>query len=355
LEINPDAAKLSEAGEKIERTAKIKQELALIKDVESRTRDGLRIELAATIGVPADTGKALEYGADGIGLFRTEFLYMDRKAAPDEEEQLEAYSKVLRDLCGKPVIIRTLDVGGDKEIPYFNLEKEDNPFLGYRAIRICLDDTELFKTQLRAILRASVHGNARIMFPMIAGVEEVTRAKAILEETRAELRQNGQAYAPDVQVGIMVEIPSAAVTADLFVDEVDFFSVGTNDLTQYTLAVDRGNTKISALYRSFHPALLRLLKQVAEAAASRNGLFAGMCGELAGNPLATLLLIGLGFTELSMSPGSILKVKKIVTSADTAYAGQVARRALELTCAEDVEAYLKSELVKLGLDYLLEL
>ncbi len=355
VEISPDEEKIAEAHKKIERTSKIKKELSLIKDVESRTKDGLRVELAANIGVPADTAKVLEYGADGIGLFRTEFLYMDRSNAPDEEEQFAAYRKVLQDLGGKPVIIRTLDVGGDKGIPYFNMEKEDNPFLGYRAIRICLDDTELFKTQLRAIFRASVYGNALIMFPMISGVEEVVKAKAVIEEVKEELREKGQEYDPGVKVGIMVEIPSAAIVADLFVDEVDFFSIGTNDLTQYTLAVDRGNTKVSYLYKSFHPALVRLLKKVVEASESREGLFTGMCGELAGNPLATLLLVGLGFTELSMSPGSILKVKKIVTSVDTVYAGQVAEHALGLTSAAEIEAYLKGELVKLGLDYLLEL
>lgn len=355
VKIGPDAAEIEEAHKKIEKTVKIKKELSLIRDVESRTKDGRRIELAANIGVPADTGKVLEYGADGIGLFRTEFLYMDRCSAPDEEEQFTAYRKVLQDLGGKPVIIRTLDVGGDKEIPYFNMEKEDNPFLGYRAIRICLDDTELFKTQLRAIFRASVYGNALIMFPMISGVDEVRKAKAIVEEAKAELRQKGQEYSHDVKIGIMVEIPSAAAAADLFVDDVDFFSIGTNDLTQYTLAVDRGNTKVSYLYKSFHPALIRLLKKVVEASESREGLFTGMCGELAGNPLATLLLVGLGFTELSMSPSSILKVKKIVTSVDTGYAKQVAEHVLDLTSAGDVEACLKGELVKLGLDYLLEL
>ncbi|HWQ80175.1 MAG TPA: phosphoenolpyruvate--protein phosphotransferase [Anaerovoracaceae bacterium] len=355
VEISPDETKITEAYKKIEKTAKIKRELSLIKDVESRTKDGRRVELAANIGGPADTGKVLEYGADGIGLFRTEFLYMDRCDAPNEEEQFTAYRKVLQDLGGKPVIIRTLDVGGDKEIPYFNMEKEENPFLGYRAIRICLDDTELFKTQLRAILRASIYGNALIMFPMIASVDEVVRAKEVIEEAKAELRQKGQDYAPDVKVGIMVEIPSAAVAADLFVDNVDFFSIGTNDLTQYTLAVDRGNTKVSSLYKSFHPALLRLFKKVVEASESRDGLFTGMCGELAGNPLATLLLVGLGFRELSMSPSSILKVKKIVTSVDTGYAKQVAEHALSLTGAGEVEAYLKGEIVKLGLDYLLEL
>jgi len=355
VEISPDEAKIAKAHEKIEKTARIKKELSLIRDTESRTKDGRRIELAANIGVPSDTGKVLEYGADGIGLFRTEFLYMDRNCAPDEEEQFTAYRKVLQDLGGRPVIIRTLDVGGDKEIPYFNMEKEDNPFLGYRAIRICLDDTELFKTQLRAILRASVYGNALIMFPMISGVEEVVRAKEILEEAKAELKQKGQEYKPDVKVGIMVEIPSAAVAADLFVDHVDFFSIGTNDLTQYTLAVDRGNTRVSSLYKSFHPALIRLLKKVVEASESREGVFTGMCGEMAGNPLATLLLVGLGFTELSMSPGSILKIKKIVTSVDTAYAKRIAEHALGLARAEEIEAYLKSELEKLGLDYLLEL
>ena len=353
VEIDPDQARIAEIEKKIEKSKVIKKELGLIKDLESSTKDGHHIELVANIGLPVDTEKALEYGAEGVGLFRTEFLYMDRTCPPDEEEQFVSYKKVLSDMNGKPVIIRTLDVGGDKEISYFNFEKEENPFLGYRAIRICLDDTELFKTQLRAILRASKFGNALIMFPMIASVDEVIRAKAVLEEAKEELRQRNQEFDESIKVGIMVEIPSAAVAADLFAGEIDFFSIGTNDLTQYTLAVDRGNTKVSGIYRSFHPALLRLFKNVIEAS-EKNGKFTGMCGELAGNPLATLLLLGMGFDELSMSPSSILKVKKIVTSVDMSYAREVAQHALSLAKAEEIEAYLRGQLSELGLDYILE-
>ncbi|MEL7654828.1 MAG: phosphoenolpyruvate--protein phosphotransferase, partial [Bacillota bacterium] len=278
IEIEPDKEKLTEIEKKIENAKIIKRELSQIKDQESKTKDGHHIELAANIGLPIDTEKVLEYGAEGVGLFRTEFLYMDRNCPPDEEEQFVSYQKVLQDMAGKPVIIRTLDVGGDKEISYFNLPEEENPFLGYRAIRICLEDTELFKTQLRAILRASTFGNALIMFPMIASVDEVIRAKTLLEEAKEELRQRGHAFDENIKVGIMVEIPSTAIAADLFADEIDFFSIGTNDLTQYTLAVDRGNTKVSPIYNSFHPALLRLFKNVIEAS-EKNGKFTGMCGE----------------------------------------------------------------------------
>lgn len=352
--IDPDAEKVAEIQKKIEKSAIIKKELGLIKDLESATKDGHHIELAANIGLPIDADKAVEYGADGVGLFRTEFLYMDRNCAPDEEEQFQAYKKVLETMNGKPVIIRTMDIGGDKQIPYFNFEKEENPFLGYRAIRICLDDTELFKTQLRAILRASKFGNALIMFPMISSVDEILKAKSIISEAKAELIQKDQEFDDSVKIGIMVEIPSAAITADLLTEEVDFFSIGTNDLTQYTLAVDRGNTKISGIYNSFHPALLRLFKSVIEAS-GQGDKFTGMCGELAGNPLAALLLLGMGFHELSMSPSSILKVKKIITSVTMEYAKKVAQHALSLTRAEEIEAYLREELKGLGLDYILEL
>jgi len=353
IEIDPDQSRIAEIEKKIENARTIKKELSQIKELESKTKDGHHIELVANIGLPVDTEKALEYGAEGVGLFRTEFLYMDRSCPPDEEEQFASYQKVLSNMNGKPVIIRTLDVGGDKEISYFHFEKEENPFLGYRAIRICLEDQELFKTQLRAILRASKYGNALIMFPMIASVDEVVKAKAVLEEAKEELRAKNQEYDENIKVGIMVEIPSAAVAADLFVDEIDFFSIGTNDLTQYALAVDRGNIKVSGIYNSFHPALLRLFENVIEAS-EKNGKFTGMCGELAGNPLASLLLLGMGFDELSMSPSSILKVKKIITSVDMAYAKSVAQHALSLTKAEEIETYLRGKLSELGLDYILE-
>lgn len=354
VEIDPTSDRITEIKKKIEKAGLVKKELEQIKDLGSSTLDGHHIDLAANIGLPVDTGKALEYGADGVGLFRTEFLFMDRNCPPDEEEQFAAYRKVLQDMGGKPVIIRTMDVGGDKEIPYFNLPKEENPFLGYRAIRICLEDIELFKTQLRAILRASEFGNALIMFPMISSVDEVIKAKSVLTEVKEELRLKNQEFDEKIKVGIMVEIPSAAIAADLFAEETDFFSIGTNDLTQYTLAVDRGNQKVSSLYNSFHPALLRLFNNVITAS-QREGKFTGMCGELAGNPLATLLLLGMGFHELSMSPSSILKVKKIITSTKMDYAKETAAYALSLTRAEEIQAYLKERLKGLGLDYILEL
>ncbi len=354
ITIGPDEEEIKKTDERIKKSQEVKKELQKIKDAKSETKDGHPIELMANIGLPMDAEKAQEYGAEGVGLFRTEFLYMDRSCPPDEEEQFDAYKKVLSDMEGRPVIIRTLDVGGDKEIPYFNLGKEDNPFLGYRAIRICLEDQELFKIQLRAILRASVYGKALIMFPMISGVEEVVKAKAVLKEAKEELKERGQEFDDEIKVGIMIEIPSAAITADLFAGEIDFFSIGTNDLTQYTLAVDRGNVKVSPLYNSFQPALLRLYKNVVEAS-KRSGTFAGMCGELAGNPLAALLLLGMGFHELSMSPSSILKVRKIVTSVNMEYAEKVADYAMGLKSAADIEVYLKEELERLGLSYILEL
>ena len=354
ITIEPDEEEIKKTEERIKKSQEVKKELQKIKDAKSETKDGHPIELVANIGLPMDAEKALEYGAEGVGLFRTEFLYMDRSCAPDEEEQFQAYKKVLSDMDGRPVIIRTLDVGGDKEIPYFNLGKEDNPFLGYRAIRICLEDQELFKIQLRAILRASVYGKALIMFPMISGVEEVVKAKAVLKEAKEELKARGQEFDDEIKVGIMIEIPSAAITADLFAGEIDFFSIGTNDLTQYTLAVDRGNVKVSPIYNSFQPALLRLYKNVVEAS-EKAGTFTGMCGELAGNPLAALLFLGMGFDELSMSPSSILKIKKIITSVNMEYAEKVADHALGLKSAADIEVYLKEELERLGLSYILEL
>lgn len=351
LELNHE--KIDEIEKRIDLQKKIKYELQKLKGIETKTKDGHKVELAANIGMPEDAEKAMENAAEGVGLFRTEFLYMDRDKAPNEEEQFESYKKAVETMEGRPVIIRTLDIGGDKEIPYFNLPKEENPFLGWRAIRICLEDHELFKTQLRAILRASVYGKIRIMYPMIAGVDEVRKANKVLEQAKAELRQKGQKYDENIEVGIMVEIPSAAIAADMIVKDVDFFSIGTNDLTQYTLAVDRGNEKVSGIYKSFHPAVLRLIQNVIEVSHKHNK-FTGMCGELAGNPLAAVLLLGMGLDEFSMSPSSVLKVKKIINSVDMAYAKEVAENVMKLDNAGDIEKYLKDVLGELELDYILE-
>lgn len=313
------------------------------KSQGTKTQDGYSIELAANVMNPSEVEKVLSVGAEGVGLYRTEFLFMDRDSAPLEEEQFEAYKAVVEGLKGKPVIIRTLDIGGDKAVDYLHLEKEENPFLGFRALRICFERTDIFMTQLRAILRASAYGQTRIMFPMICSLEELRMAKSFVERAKEELRSEEKPFDEKIPVGIMVEIPSAALIADLLIEECDFFSIGSNDLTQYTLAVDRMNEKISPLYNSYHPAMLRLIKSVAQAADGfGHSKFAGMCGEMAGDPLATKLLIGLGITELSMSPSKILKVRSIINEMNIKQAQEIARFALTLKTAGEVESYLKS-------------
>ena len=325
------------------RRKSLEENLWNLVDKPTRTRDGYAVYLEANIMDPAGAENAQQLGADGIGLYRTEFLFMDRATAPTEDEQYEVYTKVLELMQGKPVIIRTLDIGGDKNIAYMNLPKEENPFLGYRAIRICLDDTELFMTQLRAILRAAAHGRARIMYPMIASLEEVRAANRILEAAKESLRTEGAAFDDSLQAGIMVEIPSAAVTADLLIREAAFFSIGSNDLTQYTLAVDRQNGKISSLFNPFQPAVLRLIRTVIETAnRAGGGKFAGMCGEMASDPLATLLLLGLGLTEFSVNPSALLKIKNIITSVDRSYAQMVAAKVMQLSTADEIISCLKA-------------
>ena len=336
-----------EAAKKLnERRNQSQEELQHLVGQPTSTLDGFPIELAANIMDPKGAAQAVKVGADGIGLYRTEFLFMDRSSAPKEEEQFDAYRQVLETMAGKPVIIRTLDIGGDKEIPYMKVPSEANPFLGYRAIRICLQQPDLFMTQLRAILRASAFGKARIMYPMIASLEEVQAANKLLQQTKQSLLQEGIAFDDAVPVGIMVEIPSAAVMADQLIDVVDFFSIGSNDLTQYTLAVDRLNEKVSELYNPFQPGVLRLIRLVAEAAGRTGGAkFAGICGELAADPRATLLLLGLGVTELSVNPAALLPIKKIITSVSLRYAQEVAAAAMKLPTAEAVEKYLEQALL----------
>lgn len=287
------------------------EELRKISTLPAVTKSGKRIEVAANIGSPKDVNKALEMGADGVGLYRTEFLFLDRNSPPTEEEQFEAYKIVLEKFNGKPVIIRTLDIGGDKEIPYLNLEKELNPFLGVRAIRLCLRSRDLFKTQLRAILRASIYGKARIMYPMIAVKEEIIEANRVLEEVKKELREEGINFDKSIEVGIMVEIPSAALNAEELADYVDFFSIGTNDLTQYTFAADRTNENLSYLYQPLHSAVLNLIKMTVDAS-HKKGKWTGVCGELAGDPEAISIIVELGIDELSMNPQKIPFAKKII-------------------------------------------
>jgi phosphotransferase system enzyme I (PtsI) len=343
VETGISAQRRIEVTRELERLDIVHASLLELRDQPTRTLDGVSIELAANIMDPAGAEKASELGADGIGLYRTEFLFMDRTTPPTEEEQLAAYIQVFDTMRGKPVIIRTMDIGGDKTIPYLNLEKEANPFLGYRAIRICLRDTALFTTQLRAILRAAVHGKARIMYPMISSLEEIRAANMLLRQAKESLRLEGIPFDDNLSVGIMVEIPSAAVTADLLIGEVDFFSIGSNDLTQYALAVDRMNENVNELYNPFQPGVLRLIRMVAEAANRAGGAkFAGMCGELAADPKATLLLLGLGLTEFSVNPASLLRIKKIITSVELSYARKVAETAMKFSTAAEIVAFLQT-------------
>ncbi|GGI41423.1 phosphoenolpyruvate--protein phosphotransferase [Mammaliicoccus stepanovicii] len=312
-----------------------REELAKLVNDESVSKDGVHIELAANIGTPNDLEGVKNNGAEGIGLYRTEFLYMGRDNMPSEEEQFEAYSKVLKEMNGKRVVVRTLDIGGDKELSYLNLPKEMNPFLGYRAIRLCLDQQDIFRTQLRALLRASEHGRLNIMFPMIATIQEFRDAKAILLEEKEKLVSEGVKVDDDIEVGIMVEIPATAALADIFAKEVDFFSIGTNDLIQYTMAADRMSERVSYLYQPYNPAILRLVKQVIEAS-HKEGKWTGMCGEMAGDSTAIPLLLGLGLDEFSMSATSILKARKQIKQLDQKEMQELAGRAINCATSEEV-------------------
>jgi len=309
--------------------------LQCLKDRATSTKDGRHVELGANIGTPKDLKGVLSNGAEGIGLYRTEFLYMDRKTLPTEEEQYAAYREVLEAMEGKPVVIRTLDIGGDKEVPCLDLPKELNPFLGYRAIRICLDRTDIFKTQLRALLRSSVHGTLKIMYPMISCLDEVRAANGILSQAKEELEREGIAYSRDIEVGIMIEIPSAAIISDILAKEVDFFSIGTNDLIQYSVAVDRMNQNIAHLYTPYHPALLRLIKMIIDNG-HREGIWVGMCGEAAGELPLIPVLLGLGLDEFSMSPSSILGARKLISELTLAQAQTLAQTAFTLPTALEV-------------------
>lgn len=334
--INPSDDILKEYEDKLNKY-KIKiEKLKELKDLPAVTTDGKQSMLVANIGTPKDVEGALKNGAEGIGLFRTEFLYMNRNDFPSEEEQFEAYKYVAEKMNGKPVTIRTLDIGGDKKLPYLNMPDEMNPFLGYRAIRLCLDEKEMFKTQLRALLRASAYGNILIMYPMISSVVEVRKANAILNEVKEELDTKGIKYDKNIKVGIMVEIPSAAVTADILAKEVDFFSIGTNDLCQYTLAVDRMNERIKDYYKPFNPAILRLIKNVIDAS-HKEGIFTAMCGEMAGDPLTTVILLGLGLDEFSMSASSIPNIKNIIRNVSYEKAKEFTEMVLNMSTPDEIE------------------
>lgn len=317
--VNPEAEQREYWQQKQQQHREHLARLQELKGTESITRDGVRVRVAANIGTPEDLEAVLANDAEGIGLFRTEFLYMHRAALPSEEVQFQAYKSVLEKLEGRPVIIRTLDVGGDKEISYLDIPKEANPFLGYRAIRVCLEQTELFKTQLRALLRASVHGQLGIMFPMITSVAEVRRAKEIVEEVKGELQRGGMPFSPDLEIGVMIETPAAALISAELAKEVDFFSIGTNDLTQYTLAVDRMNTKVAHLYDTSHPAVLRLMRLAVENG-HREGIWVGICGEAAADPALTETFVAMGIDELSMNAGSVLEIRGKIQGINAAAA-----------------------------------
>ncbi|TVQ40645.1 MAG: phosphoenolpyruvate--protein phosphotransferase [Spirochaetaceae bacterium] len=316
-----------------------------LNELPAETRDGKLIMLKANIEVPEEVDSIAAHGADGIGLYRSEFLFLRAGGVPDEEEQYKAYSYVLDALGDKPVTIRTLDVGGDKFMPALAEVKERNPILGWRAVRFCLARQEYFVAQLRALLRASMHGNLRIMFPMISGIEELNKVTAVLEEVRAELRREGIAFREDIPVGIMIEVPSAAVTSDILAKKCDFFSIGTNDLIQYTIAVDRGNERIAYLYEPFHPGVLRLLKMVIDNAHAV-GLSAGMCGEMAGDPLAALILLGLGLDEFSMSASGIPEVKRIIRSVSMSEAEEMVGNVMEMKSFEEVGGFVRDVMEK---------
>ena len=348
VEMNPSDADWAEY---TNQAAAFQEELKRLREsanLEATTTDGHHVELFGNIGKAKDAKNALTMGAQGIGLYRTEFLYMENDELPAEDVQFEEYKKVAQDMKGKPVIIRTMDIGGDKELKCLDLPSEMNPFLGYRAIRISLNRPDIFKVQLRALLRASAFGDIHIMYPMIASVEEVKQANAMLDECKEELTAEGKEFNKDIKVGIMIEVPAAAVISPILAKYVDFFSIGTNDLCQYTLAVDRMNEAIGSLYQPLHPGVIRLIKHVIDAS-HEQGKFTGMCGELASDPVATMILLGLGLDEFSMTASSIPLIKNILRSVSKAECEEVANKALTMDTAEEITGYAKSVLIEKGL------
>ncbi|MBI3253033.1 MAG: phosphoenolpyruvate--protein phosphotransferase [Candidatus Omnitrophica bacterium] len=338
--VDPSPAEVQKFRQEQARFLEFSKALKKFKDLPCVTLDGRRLELAANIELPEETPSVLSHGADGIGLYRTEFLYMNRPDLPTEEEQYQAYKKVVMQMAPKPVVVRTFDLGGDKFLSHLEMPHEMNPFLGWRAIRFCLASPEIFKVQLRAILRASAHGKLRMMYPMISGISEVQDANKLLEEARGELRQRKIPFDKEMEVGAMIEIPSAALTSDILASEVDFFSIGTNDLIQYALAVDRINEKIAYLYEPAHPAVLRLLKTIIDNGHAKN-IWVGICGEMSGDPLLTPVLLGLGMDEISTSPVMIPEIKKIVRSMGYAEAREIVDHVLTLNTGLEVVNYLK--------------
>lgn len=341
--INPPTDVVESYVEKRNEQEAEKKQLSLLKNKKTITLDGIQVEVAANIGTPKDVESVLENGGEGVGLYRTEFLYMERDTLPTEEEQFQAYKQVLEKMGDKPVVVRTLDIGGDKQLPYLNLPEEMNPFLGFRAIRLCLEEQTIFRTQLRALLRASTFGNLKIMFPMIATLEEFREAKKLLLEEKEQLQQEGTLVSEQIEIGIMVEIPSTAILADQFAKEVDFFSIGTNDLIQYTMAADRMNESVAYLYQPYHPAILRLVKMVIDASHAQ-GKWTGMCGEMAGDTIAIPLLIGLGLDEFSMSAPSMLKARNQINQLTQLEMKQITEKALSMQTSEQVKQYVKETL-----------
>lgn len=337
--VNPSKKEYKNFEEIKEKIKKEKNELENYKNQDTITKDGHEIKVLANIGMPDDVKIVIQNTAEGVGLFRSEFLYMNSENFPTENEQFEAYKKVVLKLKNKEVIIRTLDIGGDKDLKYMKLPKEDNPFLGYRAIRICLDDINLFKVQLRAILKASAYGNVAIMIPMISSLEELRKTKEIINEVKEELREKKIKFDENIKIGIMIEIPAAALIADELAKECDFFSIGTNDLIQYTVAVERGNKKIANLYTHFHPAVIRLIKKAIEGA-HKNHILCGMCGEAAGDVTFIPLLIGLGLDEFSMNANKVLNVRKLIRKLDFKECQKLADEVLKLATSDEVEKLL---------------
>ena len=325
--------------DKIEEQKKLAAHYAALKDLPAVTKDGVRIELTANIGTHMDVDNALTYGAEGVGLFRSEFVFMGSTTIPTEEDQFKAYRAAVEKCGGHICVIRTMDIGGDKPLPYLNIDPEENPFLGYRALRISLDRHDLFLPQIKAILRAGLYGKAAMMVPMVISVSEIQRVQKLVEQAKVELTHEGKEYSDDVQVGIMVETPAAAVVSPLLSQYVDFFSIGTNDLIQYTLAVDRGNAQIAHLYNPFNPAVLRLIQRTIQSARER-GIWAGMCGEMASDPYAAVILLGMGITELSMSAPSIPHVKEMIRSVTSTQAKELLADVMKMEHGVDIRAYL---------------
>lgn len=338
--INPSQEEISKLTKIQNELKDEKGNLVKFKNKKSITKDGYKTEVVANIGTPKDMDSAIENGAEGVGLFRSEFLYMDSESMPTEEEQFEAYKEVLEKAEGKRVIVRTLDIGGDKDLKYLNLDKEDNPFLGYRAIRICLREPEIFKVQLRALYRASSYGKLAIMLPMISSVDEIRTAKDIINEVKEELKAENVKFDKNVKVGIMIEVPSAAIMAEQLATECDFFSIGTNDLIQYTVAVERGNEKISDLYTKFHPAVIRLIKMAIDGA-HKSKIFCGMCGEAASDERFIPLLVGLGLDEFSMNPTKILNSRKMIRNLNHKECKKLAQEVLKMASSSEIKVRLE--------------